>query len=290
MSASYAHIQSGAVPLAITFLLVAMALVYLRGWLCLRHAFPALIPGWRLAEFMCGLGLAWIAVASPLATLDHQLLTIHMIKHLLLMTVAAPLLLGGAPVFPLVCGLPKVFIKSHRPLTSVVGRSLERCGRHPVLCWLAGTIAVIGWHFPVAFQWGMCSQETHILEDVSFLVTGLLFWWPILQSSPSATKPSRWSMALYLFLATLPCDVLSALLVFGNRLVYPHHLSTVQLFSMTPLQDQECAGALMWFWVTFAYLIPAVIITVRLLSPVDSNLLEPAEAAWRHPAPKPEVL
>jgi cytochrome c oxidase assembly factor CtaG len=74
-------------------------------------------------------------------------------------------------------------------------------------------------------------------------------------------------MALYLFLATLPCDILSAFLVFCNRPVYPFYLSTPQLFSMAPLQGQECAGALMWVWVTFAYLIPAVAITVQILSP-----------------------
>jgi len=78
-------------------------------------------------------------------------------------------------------------------------------------------------------------------------------------------------MALYLFLATLPCDILSAFLVFCNRLVYPFYLSTPQLFSLAPLEDQECAGALMWVWVTFAYLIPAVSITVQMLSPSNSQ-------------------
>ncbi len=142
---------------------------------------------------------------------------------------------------------------------------------HPWFCWLAGTAAVIGWHLPVAFQLGMRSHWVHDLEDVSFLVAGLLFWWPIVQSSPSATRSPRWSMALYLFLATLPCDILSAFLVFSNRLVYPFYLSTHQLFSMAPLQDQECAGALMWVWATFAYLIPAVAITVQILSPSNTQ-------------------
>ncbi len=242
------------------------ALVYLRGWLCLRIAFPNLIPTWRLAAFMSGLFLVWTAIGSPLATLDHQSLTIHMMKHLLLMTVAAPLVLAGAPAFPLVCGLPSVFIKSHRPLASLPARWLERCLRHPALCWLAGTGVVIAWHLPVLFQLGMRFLGIHILEDVSFLVAGLLFWWPIVQSSPSATRQPRWSMALYLFLATLPCDILSAFLVFCNRLVYPVYLSTPQLISLPPLEDQECAGALMWVWVTFAYVIPAVALTVRMLS------------------------
>jgi cytochrome c oxidase assembly factor CtaG len=86
-------------------------------------------------------------------------------------------------------------------------------------------------------------------------------------------------MVLYLFVATLPCDILSAFLVFCNRLVYPNYLSTTQLFnSLSPLQDQECAGALMWVWVTLAYLIPAVAITVQILSPSDMQS-QPMQAA-----------
>jgi cytochrome c oxidase assembly factor CtaG len=268
MSEPHAHMHSSSLSLAIiSASLVGTALIYLRGWLSLRNAFPNLIPGWRLAAFTSGLVSMWVAVASPLATLDHRSLTIHMMKHLLLMTVSAPLILAGAPVFPLACGLPKLFIKSHPPFTSFPARWIERFLMHPGLCWLAGTAAVIGWHLPVAFQLGMHSHWVHGLEDVSFLVAGLLFWWPIVQPSPGTTRSPRWSMAFYLFLATFPCDILSAFLVFSNRLVYPFYLSTRQLFSMDPLQDQECAGALMWVWVTFAYVIPAVAITVQILSP-----------------------
>ena len=279
MSEPHAQMLSWLVLLVVISTLVVTALVYLRGWFCLRNVFPNLIPGCRLAAFMSGLVAVWTAVGSPLATLDHQSLTIHMIKHLLLMTVAAPLILAGTPAFPLVCGLPNLFIKSHRPHASVPLRWLERCLMQPVLCWLAGTAAVIGWHLPGAFQLGMRSQWMHILEDVTFLVAGLLFWGPIVQSSPSATRSPRWSMALYLFLATLPCDILSAFLVFCNRLVYPFYQSTPQLFSLPPLEDQECAGALMWVRVTFAYLIPAVAITVQMLSPSHTQSQEPIQAA-----------
>jgi putative membrane protein len=266
LAMSHAHMQTS-IPLVIVSALAAVtALVYLRGWLSLRNAFPTLIPGWRLAAFMSGLLSVWAALASPLATLDHRSLTIHMIKHLLLMTVAAPLVLAGAPVFPLVCGLPKLFIKGY-PRFRPPARWLKQ--RLPLLCWLAGTGAVIGWHLTVAFELGMRSLWVHSLEDFCFLIAGLLFWWPVVHSSPSVTRSPRLSMALYLFLATLPCDILSAFLVFCNRLVYPFYLSKPQLFSLSPLQDQECAGALMWVWVTFAYLIPAVVITMQVLSPSD---------------------
>ncbi|MCU1301023.1 MAG: Cytochrome c oxidase caa3-type, assembly factor CtaG-related protein [Candidatus Sulfotelmatobacter sp.] len=276
MFESHAHTHSWS--LAIICALVVTALVYLRGWLSLRDAFPNLIRGWRLATFMSGLFLVWTAVASPLATLDHQSLTIHMMKHLLLMTVAAPLLLAGAPVFPLVCGLPKVFITSHLPLASLLARRFKRSPTHPVLCWIAGTVTVIGWHLPVAFQLGMRSHWMHSLEDISFLMAGLLFWWPIVWSSPNAKRSPQWSMAFYLFLATLPCDILSAFFVFSNRLIYPFYLSTPRLFSMRPLAEQECAGALMWVWVTFAYVIPAVAITLQILSPRDIRSQESIQA------------
>ena len=268
-------------PAIISAILVTTALIYLRGWLSLRNAFPNLIPGWRLASFVSGLCSVWVALASPLATLDHRSLTIHMMKHLLLMTVAAPLILAGAPVFTLACGLPKLFIKSHPSFSGLPAQWLNRFLMHSELCWLASTAAVIGWHLPVAFQLGMRSHGVHDLEDVSFLMAGLLFWWPIVQPSPGATQSPRWSMVFYLFLATLPCDILSAFLVFCNRLVYPFYLSTPQLFSLAPLEDQERAGALMWVWVTFAYLIPAVAITVQMLSPSNLQPQRPIQAESR---------
>jgi len=146
---------------------------------------------------------------------------------------------------------------------------------------LAGTAAVIGWHLPVAFELGMRSPWVHSLEDLCFLIAGLLFWWPVVQSSPTATRSPGLSMALYLFLATLPCDILSAFLVFCNRLVYHFYRSQPQLFGLSALEDQECAGALMWVWVTFAYVIPAVVITVQVLSSSNTQSQEAPQPA-RH--------
>ena len=279
MSEPHAHLLSWSLPFAV--LAAVVELIYLRGWISLRRAFPRLIARWRLVAFTAGLTVVWAGVASPLATLDHRSLTLHMVKHLLLMTVAAPLILVGSPAFPVVCGLPKLFIKRDPPVVSLPARWLERCLINPVPCWLAGTAVVIGWHLPVAFQWAMRSQWAHSLEDICFLVAGLLFWWPIVQSWPSATRSPRWSMALYLFLATMPCDILSAFFVFSNRLLYPVYLSTPKLLSLPPLQDQECAGALMWVWITFAYLIPAVAITVQILSPWNTQPQRSIHAAWQ---------
>ena len=279
MSEIHLHLQPRLFPLATTFVLVATGFAYVWGWVRLRGVSRSLAPVWRIAAFACGLFAVWIVVASPLSAVDHRSLTIHMVRHLLLMTVAAPLVLAGAPFVVLARGISERFIQYERLIVSRPVRWLGQNGTHLVFCWFAGTAAVIGWHLPVAFELGMRSHWAHSVEDVCFLCAGLFFWWPVAQVWSSGTEGPRWSIALYLFLAALPCDVLSAFLVFGNRLVYPSYLSANHLFGLSPLQDQECAGALMWVWVTFVYLIPAVVIIMQSLSPLNRRSLNPTHDA-----------
>jgi putative membrane protein len=185
------------------------------------------------------------------------------------MTVAAPLILLGAPTVTLLHGIPQRFVLSVLdpllgfPPLQAVGSLLT----HPVFCWLASTTTVIAWHVPALFAIGMQSERWHAVEHLSFFAAGLLFWWPVIQPWPSLATWPRWCIPLYLFLATLPCDALSAFLTFCNRVVYPHYLSAHRLFDISPLGDQECAGTLMWVWVTFAYLAPAAVVTIQMLSP-----------------------
>jgi putative membrane protein len=270
-----------------TVILALLAFVYSRGWLRLRRASPVLFPPWRAAAFIAGLFSVWIALGSPLAALDHQLLTVHMMKHLLLMTVGAPLILLGAPAMPLLFGLPKWIMRLSLLLRSRTPPLLGRFLSNPVFCWLAGTAAVIAWHIPTLFQLGLSSNTWHIVENACFLSAGLLFWRPIVRTRPREAKGPQWSMfmPLYLFLGTLPCDILSAFLTFCGRIVYPNYVSTARIWNLSPLQDQECAGALMWVWVTFAYLIPAVVITMQILSPGRAQR-EAQVALYEFPAPK----
>ncbi len=270
----FIEVHVGLPDLGTLVLIVVVALAYLRGWYRLWNALPNLLSAWRLAAFMGGLFSLWIAAGSPLAALDHQLLTAHMVQHLLLMTVAAPLILAGAPAIALLQGLPRRFVRGVLEpilrLPLVLG--LARLVAHPAFCWFAATAAVIGWHVPALFALGMQSEGWHEIEHACFFGAGLLFWWPVIRPWPSLATWPRWSVPLYLFLATLPCDALSAFLTFCNRVVYPHYLSAHRLFDISPLGDQECAGALMWIWVTFAYLAPAAVVTIQMLSPSQRAL------------------
>jgi cytochrome c oxidase assembly factor CtaG len=132
-------------------------------------------------------------------------------------------------------------------------------------------LALVAWHLPALFELGLRSGGWHKVEHACFLLTGLSFWWPAVQPWPSVARWPRWSMPAYLFLATLPCDVLSALLAFSDRVVYPAYLSTPRPFELSPLRDQQLAGVLMWVCVSFVYLIPAVIIALQILWPDRSQ-------------------
>jgi putative membrane protein len=253
--------------------LLLTELLYLRGWLRLRLASARVIPAWRVISFSLGLFLIWMAVGSPLAALDERMLTVHMIQHLLLMTFAAPLMLLGLPVMPLLHGLPQRFAQTvvgpmfQWPPVQRLGRMLVR----PTFSWLAATAALVGWHVPAIFTLALQSGAWHLFEQTTFFVAGLLFWWPVVQPWPNAPAKPRWSILLYLFLATLPCDILSAFLVFSERVTYPVYLSASRQSDLSVLTDQQCAGALMWTCITIVYLVPAAILATRLLAPRNSR-------------------
>jgi cytochrome c oxidase assembly factor CtaG len=212
-----------------------------------------------------------LATASPLAGLDRALLTAHMLKHLALMTLAAPLLLLSEPIGLLAWGLGR-----ERVQVPVELDALGRAVTHPVVCWLAGTVTVLAWHVPAAMSLAMGSGWGHAAQSVTFLAGGLLFWRPVVQ--PRAARPywPGWTVPLYLLLATLLCDALSAFLAFCGRPVYAAALAPAATEQL--LADQQRAGALMWVWVTLVYLVPAVWQVLRLLAPPGSraSLTDPA--------------
>jgi putative membrane protein len=273
-SEAQAILRSWSLPIGVNVTLLLAAVVYTRGWLRLRAVFPNLISTWRLAAFLAGVLSVWIATGSPVEAFDEVSLTVHMVQHLLLMTVAPPLILLGAPALPLLRGLPQSIARGvvSPILRWGVAKWLGRLVTHPAICWFAATFALIGWHVPAVFELALRWDWLHQIEHACFFGTGILFWWPVVQPWPSAARWPRWFIPVYLFCATFPCDILSAFLAFCDRVVYSSYLSAPRLFGMSPLQDQECAAALMWTCVTMILLVPAVIVTLEILSPRKPHL------------------
>jgi putative membrane protein len=253
-------------------LIIAIFLVssfYFRGWLSLHRSSPQLLPVSRLAAFLAGMFFLWFAIGSPLSAFDEASLTVHMIQHILLMLVIPPLVLLGAPSLPFLHGLPQWFVRSalgpflRRPMLQSLGRFLT----HPVVCWILTVVALIAWHIPSAFELALRSDFWHEIEHTCFLGTSILFWWPVVQPYPSEPRWPRWSIPAYLFFGMLPGSVLGAFLAFCDRVLYPSYSQTTVFFGINPLSDQIVAGTLMWVFGMFIFLVPAVAITFKLLSP-----------------------
>jgi putative membrane protein len=234
----------------LTLIIVFAGAVYVRAWIHSRR-----IPVWRAVSFSLGLLATWVATVSPVSSLDSHMLTAHMIQHLLLMTIAPPLIWLGEPL--------KTMQSTWWPFPTRLGGNFG----HPVFCWLAAAVALVVWHVPAMLQLGMESSTWHFIEHASFFASGLLFWWPVIEPWPSVARWSRWSMLLYLFLATVPCDVLSGLLVFSDRVVYPMYVSMPPRGRLSALEDQQCAAALMWTCLTVVFLLAGTLLSMQILSP-----------------------
>src|SRR5215471_18518751 len=135
--------------IALVLVFVLKCFLYVRNWRRMRGASPYSIPAWRVASFLLGMFLVWGALASPLIAYDHDLLTVHMIQHLLLMTFAPALILLGEPLLAFWNRLPrfeKVVLGRlfRRRLTQWFARAVSR----PVLCWTVSALTLLGWHVP----------------------------------------------------------------------------------------------------------------------------------------------
>jgi len=218
---------------------------------------------------------------SPLAAFDEASLTVHMIQHILLMLVVPPLVLLGAPAMPLLHGLPQWFVRT--PVGPFLRwspiQSLGHFLTNPIVSWILAALALFLWHAPASFELALRSDAWHEFEHGCFLFTSILFWWPVIQPFPTEPRWPAWSAPLYLFLGMIPGSVLGAFLVFCDRVVYPSYAEAPKIFAMTPLEDQVLAGLLMWVLGFFVCVVPAVYLTIRLLSPQNLQSADAVHAA-----------
>ncbi|HEY6446208.1 MAG TPA: cytochrome c oxidase assembly protein [Acidobacteriaceae bacterium] len=256
------------IPWAVTSALLVTAAIYIRGWNRIRRTRPEQFPAWRCAAFLGGILALFVAVASPLDTFSESLLFMHMAQHFVLMSVAPPLIVLGAPVVPILRGLPRGVIRAVRPLFAhgvlqPIGAFLTR----PRVAWLAMNLAYVCWHIPKAYEFALASENWHNCEHACFFFTSLMFWWPVFAPWPFRQGYSRWILLPYLALADLVNTGVSASLCFSGRLLYPSYGAVPRLFGLSALNDQIAAGAFMWVLGSTVFLVPLVVITMQLLSP-----------------------
>src|SRR5207244_1096142 len=204
-----------------------------------------LVPPWRVAAFGCGLFALVIALLSPLDPMSEELLSAHMVQHLLLIVVAAPLLVLGSPALVIGQAAPPSWRRrAHRWGRAKPLRAVGRIPTHPLSTWLMATVVLWVWHVPSLYQAALERQSVHVLEHAAFLVTAMLFWWTALQPSGPRRLP-RGADVMYVFTGALQSGALGALLVFGAAPIYPFYVGRTSAWGLTPLQDQQLAGVLM---------------------------------------------
>jgi cytochrome c oxidase assembly factor CtaG len=256
-------------PIVLSGTLIVCGVLYVRGWFAIRRTRPVQFPWWRLGAFLLGLAIIWLAIASPLDGFADALLSVHMVEHLLLMSFAPPLLLLGYPVVPLLRGLPRaVTVHLLGPLIRIkMIRNLGHILITPLVAWLAMNLAFLGWHVPAAYDFALEHEHWHQVEHLCFLGTSILFWWPMIRPWPTRENYGGWVLLLYLVMADIVNTVLSAFLAFCDRPVYGYYLREPNAFQISPLSDQRAGAVVMWVIGSLIFLVPAIVLTFRLLQP-----------------------
>ena len=186
--------------------------------------------------FLLGTVLLFLALASPLDSLsDEYLFSAHMIQHTLLTLAAPPLLLAGIPGW-----LAGYMI--HKPAIKKAARLLT----NPLIAFSLYNLVYSLWHLPAAYEAALENDTIHLVEHLSFILTALLFWWPVLSSSPELPGLSYPMQILYLFLASVPCTILGGIFVFAPEVIYPRYAAAPPfLAGLDPMTDQQVAGVIM---------------------------------------------
>lgn len=240
----------------ITLSLVALAVLYALGVrYCLARGIARYLNIYRAAAFYAGLLTIQLALVSPLDYLASQLLLMHMLQHVLLTIVAAPLLVLGAPFWPLWRAFPRWLRRAAlRPL--VRARALRRLWRglagvfgNPKVAWLLFTGGFTLWHIPVLYEGALEQPVIHALEHMTFLGIGVLFWVHVFPAPPFHARLSSPLRILYVGLAAVQGNLVDSIFMFSTAPFYSFYAAVPRLAWFpgmpTPLEDQHIAGALM---------------------------------------------
>jgi putative membrane protein len=213
--------------------------------------------------------LGWLtlvaALVGPIDELGAHLFAAHMVQHELLMIVAAPLLVLGRPLAAWTWALPARWRQSVGQATHRRWLAASWAGiTQPLVAWALHAVALWLWHAPQLFDAALQHEWVHDLQHVSFLGTALLFWWAVLGGDPRSTR-SGFAL-VYLFTTMMHTGALGALLTFATTPWYDAYAGETAAFGLTPVEDQQLGGLVMWIPGGTAYLIAGLYLVARLLA------------------------
>lgn len=202
----------------------------------------------RAGLFAIGYTALLVALISPMHAVGEDYFSVHMVQHLLLSLVAAPLLL-------LSNSMPVLLWAFSRRDRATLGRLVAPHGvvrqglrwvTHPVIAWTLFLLTQWLWHIPAAYDLALDNRWVHYLEHVSFFVTAALFWWPVIGAAPLPSPLSYPARLIYTFLAWLPGSFLGAGMTLSHDALYSHYVRTAEMLGIDAQYDQQLAGLIMW--------------------------------------------
>jgi putative membrane protein len=251
-------------PPAIVIPLLLMAGLYLLGALrMVRRTSHRRTLVWPIVSFALGWISLVIALDSPIHELGEQLFWVHMTQHEILMLISAPLLVLGRPMVAFLWAFPPAW----RDAAAHVGRlRMVKKGwafvSAPLSAWLVSALALWIWHVPWLFDQTLRSDWIHAAQHTTFLVTALIFWWPVMNRTPALNYGGG---VLYVFTTILHTSVLGALLTFAPRPWYSSYVTSAPAWHLTALEDQQIGGLIMWIPAGTLLLIVALVLLVKWL-------------------------
>ncbi|HEX2348208.1 MAG TPA: cytochrome c oxidase assembly protein [Ktedonobacterales bacterium] len=199
----------------------------------------------QITYFVLGWVTLALALVSPLDPLgDEYLFSAHMIQHMLIAVVAPPLLLLGIPRW-----------LAELPLRNMSVRTVARWLANPIVAFGVFQADIWLWHAPALYDLTLANDTVHILEHLTFLIFGLMYWLPILSPTPLIPRISRGFAILYLFIGCQPMVALGALLTFAARPLYAPYIDAPRVWGLSPLADQQLGGLIMWLPTNIPYLV-----------------------------------
>jgi cytochrome c oxidase assembly factor CtaG len=206
----------------------------------------------RAMTFYAGLATIAVAVATPIDTLAQKLLWVHMLQHMLLLTVAAPLIVLGVPWMSLWRPLPLGFrrraarlVWSSRGFAPI--RAVGAALAGPLGAWLVLTVGLYAWHVPAAYDLALRNAGVHALEHLTFIVCGILFWAQVTASPPARPRLSRPARIAYVLAGSATNVALAAVLAFAPEALYPYYIHLLHRpGGISALSDQQIAAGIMW--------------------------------------------
>jgi putative membrane protein len=215
------------------------------------------VPMHRTWCWLAGLGVVVLALQSPIERYDTTLFSVHMVQHMLLMMVAAPLFVLAGPVTLLLRVASPGARK--RWILPVLHSRVLRVVAFPVVAWLLFATVMFVSHFSPLFDAALEDPLIHLLEHALFLGSALLFWWPALGIDPAPWRMSHPARIGYMALG-MPWSSFLGLAIFSaSTVLYPHYATIKRDWGMPPLEDQQWAGGIMWAGGDLVFLIMLVL-------------------------------